>query len=172
MDAGPVFALIFAVIAVGFFLAFGYESIAGLFDYGGKAALMNALEDIEKDAKAVYTYSKGSSRTYQANIPADARICFINPSDPGSRIWPGKAWKNWEPPASIKRMVTSEGSEFYGSNIWYFQPDSPIGRGEKLLDGRLVPKPQYSGDTGNFCIVAGKTIFLENMGTRVEAGTA
>lgn len=163
MNVGIVFTLIFAIIVVTLLLIFGYGSIINLAGFGQRANVLDSIEKIDSEAQKVYSYSRGSTRELLLSVSADSKICFINPQDPQKRTWK-ENWKSWDPPAGVINTINRQGSEFFGSNLWLITPDSQIGKGQVILKGSLIPKPESSGDSGNFCISGSRKIFFENAG--------
>ena len=169
MDAGLVFGLIFAAIVIGLAFVFGSQQIALFLGYGSEAKVLSSVQDIGNMAARVYTYSKGSSDTYEPAIPAGTSICFVNPASPGKQSWP-QPWKAWDPSDTVVRMISTKGYEGYGSNVWYYDGKSSMGSGKVVLNGNLLPRRQPA--PGNFCVTAGNKLYFENRGAYVEVSTA
>lgn len=167
-----VFALIGTVIIMGALFVFAMPQFAALFAVGGQAQLQKSVDELESLIGETYNMAPGSSRIATISLSPNTRICFINPDDPTRRVWEtAKKWKWWDPdPVVIQGILQNPDSDQYGSTLWIYTPDLPAGLGYTI--DHLKPAPQYSGDSGNFCIRGGVRLYVENKGRFVEVSTA
>lgn len=171
MQPGIVFALIATVIIMGMLFVFAMPQFAAMFQVGGQAQLQKAVNDIERLAIETYNMAPGSSRLAVVNLAPNTKICFINPEMPDRRPWVvAKKWKWWEPDTVVETILNDPSNEYYGSTLWIYTPDIPVGIGYKIE--HIKPAPMHFGDSGNFCIRGGIELYFENKGTYVEISTA
>lgn len=153
MNAGMVFALIFTVIVIGLVLVFGLGQMGSLFCMSSDAQVGKSMTDLETVASEVYNLAEGSSRVFRISLPGDSKLCFVDPEGTGIQLYTAAdSWKNWVPDPVYESIIQEK-----GYNIWY---EMCSGKGGKTLSYVKVPK--------NFCVIGGKSIYLENKGLWVE----
>lgn len=151
ISVGMAFALVFAVIFIGFILFFGTGMIADLMCIGNDAQTMKSMSDLKASVDSLYQSSdSGSSRTFLLKLPADSKMCFFNPNDPKvNRI------KGWPPNKDIYDIVTYSSEK---NNIWLIMCSNKRGAGYKI---------EKLSARENFCAEAGDKLYLENMGSYI-----
>ena len=153
MQVGMIFALVFAVIMIGLIFVFALPMIGDLMNVGGQAQINKMIKDIETKIDNLYwNAGYGSSEVLKISLPADTRICFINPDDLSNAIYKEK-WRIWSQDEAIKVMIRNE--EY---NLWYYYGEDQ--------NGYKVNHLLVSGK--NFCTISGTEIYLENTGKQVS----
>jgi len=147
MNIGMVFAIIFAVIVLGFVIVFGWQQIVNIMCLGNEAQTGKAIKDLETSAQSLYGKALGSSSVFKLAIPGDSKFCFINSSNPRSN--PGGGWR---PDPVIERMIENN-----GYNLWYSHCSGQSGY---EINHLLVSE--------NFCVRSGAELYLENIGSGVS----
>ena len=166
-----VFGIIATVIVMGMLFVFAIPQFSSIFGLGGQAHLQKTVKDIESMADEMYALAMGSSRLVTISLSPGTRICFINPDDPGKRVWEaGKKWKWWTPDPVVEKILTDPNTQYYGSTLWIYSPGTQVGEGYTIK--HLKPAPQYDGDSGNFCVDSGRQLYFESKGSYVEVSTA
>jgi hypothetical protein len=144
-----LFALIFAVIVIGFVLAFGSGAIQELFCFSDNARSQKAFTEIRNLVEDnLYSKSRGSSEVYTLNIPSGSSICFVNSSDPGINLL-----GDWIPDPVHQSMIIEN-----GFNVWRVFCG---GEGGYAIDHlKVLPED-------NFCADTGADLYFENTGAWV-----
>lgn len=149
-----IFALIFAIIMIGFIFVFAVPQIASFISIGGQAQINKMIKDIETKVDYIYwNAGYGSSEILTITLPSKTRICFINPYDLGDYYYAEK-WMDWRSDKAINVLIKKE-----GYNLWYYHDGDQNGYKVKHL--------QLDENAHNFCIIGGMEIYLENEGDRV-----
>ncbi len=153
MNAGMVFGLIFTIIVIALVLIFGLGQMGNMFCMSSDAQAGKAMADLETVASEVYNLAEGSSRSFRVILPGDAKLCFVDPENPGTQLYTAAdSWKNWVPDPVYEGIIREK-----GYNLWY---EICSGKGGKAIGSLRVPK--------SFCVTGGKTVYLENKGLWVE----
>ena len=164
MDTGMVFAIIFALILVGFVLAFGVGQIQSFFCLGSNAQTNKAVQDIESYVEEVSVLARGSARTYTISLPSDSKICFVNKNNPSVEPgWP-RPELYWNPPQIIlENFLQNPQSPSYQSNLWIYSCGRELGEGYKI---------SFLSPTKSFCAGSGQKVYIENKGLSVDISPA
>lgn len=154
MQVGAVFGLIFALIVMGFVLFFGADQIANLLCMGGTGQTSKAVKDLEIMVDDIQASGEGSSDVFSMNIAKNAKVCFVDPLDTTPHPSEG-----WAPDLDLYPVIKIE-IETGGYNVW-------------IEYNCGSPNPGYRMDhivsgIGNFCVNAGDTLLLTNIGTQVR----
>ena len=155
MQVGMVFALIFAIIMIGFIFIFGLPQIGSLISIGTQAQVNKMIKDIDSKVDDLYWNANyGSSEIIQITLPSDVRFCFIDPTsiETLKNEYYTQEWRTWRQDDAIKVMIVNE-----GYNLWYYKDDEQ--NGYKV--NRLKP------DGRNFCVMSGMELYMENKGSYV-----
>lgn len=157
-----VFAIIFAIIVIGFIFALGFKQIEGFFCLGSNAQTSKAVKDIEAVVDEVFVLAQGSSKTYPLSLPSDTKICFVEKDNPGPN--PDRDPEmTWDPdPLIIEEFLQNPRSPHYRSNLWIYFCGQPLGEGYKMA---------YLSPSKSFCAVGGHKLFIENKGASVDIST-
>jgi len=168
VSVGMIFTLIIALIMIGAILVFGLPQISAIFGLGGQAQLQKAVKDLEYIVEEVYNLAEYSSRTFKLNIPSGAKICFVDPDNPGPTFYvETKKWMWWNPDRLvIEHMINNPNSPYYRSTVWIYSKEGEIGEGYNIP--ALRPACIYPDQPCNFCVTRGKELYLENRGLTVE----
>lgn len=159
MDTGMVFAIIFTLIVVGFILAVGVGQIQSFFCLGSNAQTNKAVNDIETLTEELFVLAKGSSKNYPISLPADAKVCFINITNPSAHPYTDSS-KTWNPSRIIlESVLRNPSSSSYGSNVWIYRCGDAVGSGYKM---------DYLSPSKSFCATGGDKLYLENRGKSVD----
>ena len=159
VQIGMVFAIIFTVILIGFILAVGMNQIRDFFCIGSNAQTNKAVKDLESLIGEVFLLAKGSSKTYLLNMPSDAKLCFINETNPGPHPYTDPT-KTWNPDKLVlDNILLDPNSNYFGSNLWIYRCGTPLGEGYKI---------KYLSPSKSFCSIRGHKLFLENKGAWVD----
>ena len=176
VSVGMIFTLIIALIMIGAIFAFGLPQISSIFGLGGQAQLQKAVKDLEYTVGEVYNLASYSSRTFKVSIPSGTRLCFIDPVDPGARVYSTQnKWMWWDPDQFvIDQMINNPNSPYYQSSLWIYSSDEEIGEGydiPALRPAECNPPgiSQQQRQPCSFCVVGGEELYLENKGLWVEA---
>lgn len=158
MQVGAVFGLIFALIVMGFVLFFGSSQIANVMCIGSIGQTTKAVKNLEALVDDIQASGEGSSDTYRVNTAGNANLCFIDPDDPRPSI-SGR----WLPdpdlyPVTEKKIQTGHYNVWIEYNCGNMEPGY-------IMDYVVTPFP---GQPGNFCIGAGETLLLTNIGAEVR----
>ncbi len=154
-----VFAMIFTIIMIGAILALGMGQIQDFFCFGSNAQTNKAINDVESLAEEVFLLSKGSSKTYELPIPADTKLCFLNPESPEKVVPYTDTSMTWNPDRIVQELLTDPLSPYRGSNLWIRYCGSTAGEGYTI---------EYLRPSKSFCAVQGVTLFFENSGPSVD----
>jgi hypothetical protein len=154
MNAEMVFAIIFAIILMGFLFSMGFEQILSIFGVSGQAQMQSAVRNVERLSGELYHLAEGSSNTYPVSLPSGSKLCFLKQSKPE----PNPA-RNWNPePFIYNNMRLDPQNQYFGSNVWiYFTPTKQEGYKISSLE------PVY-----NFCALSGSSLYFENKGVFVS----
>ncbi len=152
MAVGPVFGIIFALIALGMFLVFGFQQVVSIFSFGDDATLKKVVQDLTNRVDDVYNLAEGSSKIFTAVVPRGSKVCFLNVSKAADPA----AFDNWKPDFETKYKLTHSEAPEFGSNLWIEHNDQNTG----FKITHLVSK-------NNFCLVKTMDVYLTNMGTTV-----
>lgn len=159
MQIGMVFAIIFTLILIGFLFAVGFNQIQSFFCIGSNAQTNKAVKDIEAFVDEVFILAKGSGKSYPLSLPSDAKLCFINKTNPGPHPYQDTT-KTWNPDSLIiEQFLQNPDSPDYGSNLWIYRCGSPLGEGYTM---------RFLSSSKSFCALSGTTLFLENTGATVD----
>jgi hypothetical protein len=162
MDAGLVFAMIFAIIFIALLLVFGFGQVTSMFCFSGQAQIDKSVKDLENAVQNTYNLAEGSAKPFAVSIPSGSSVCVINPADVSAN--PAGGWM----PLDDQLPVIRAKVEVRQSNVWI---NYNCGNGEqtyKIEHLRARDRPGYAG-TGSFCAEAGGSIYLENKGDYVAA---
>jgi hypothetical protein len=149
MQVGAVFGIIFALIIMAFVLYFGADQIANIMCLGNTGQTTKTVHNLESLVDEIQAAGEGSSDTFRMNIPDNAKVCFINPSDPSPSII-----GDWLPDPSIEEII-----RFEGFNAWIFYNCGKSDRGQKM---------DFIVTDRNFCAHSGDTLLLTNIGIQVK----
>ncbi len=151
MQVGMVFALIFAVILIGFVLAIGVPQLGALTSVGSQAQVQKAIHDIEDVVDNVYwNGAYGSSDILELALPSGTRVCFIDTDNPSTASYM-EEWKRWKSDPAINAIIQAEENRF---NLWYFYGSDQ--------NGYKVSHMKLDVNSDNFCAIGGVGIYFEN----------
>ncbi|MBU0953765.1 MAG: hypothetical protein KKA90_05120 [Nanoarchaeota archaeon] len=152
MNVGPVFGIIFALIALGLLLVFGFDQVMTIFSFNDEATILRQVESLEKSVADVYNLAEGSSKEFIVVIPKNTKFCFLNVSEPTKP----SVIDGWLPGTITRYHLETPTDPLYGSNVWTDVND--VENGYKI--GHLVSKI-------NFCFTGKATAYLTNIGPAV-----
>jgi len=153
MEVGAVFGMIFAIIVMGFIIYFGSGQIINIICMGNIGQTSKAIRNLEVLVDDIQASGEGSSDTYRMSIPTNARVCFIDPADPRPSITGGWLPDPDEYPVIEKKIQTG------GYNTWIDY---------KCGDADPAHRMNYIVVDSNFCVGAGDTVLLTNIGIEVR----
>ena len=159
MQVGAVFGLIMAIIVMGFVLVFGTGLFEDMMCIGNVGQTNKAVKSLESVIDSVQALDEGSSDTFRVSIPTNAVVCFVDPDDPRPSIVGG-----WMPDPELYPVI-KENIETGSYNMWI---EYNCGSGTNpgyVVDRMVRPQP---GQAGNFCVRAGDTLLLTNVGVHVR----
>lgn len=151
MSVGMIFGMIFAIIVMSMLIAFGADILGILFGMGSDAQLMKSIKNMETVVDDLYHYP-GNTEYFTLNIPKDAKLCFVNTSNPEPVYYPDPK-KTWDPDIVYQRIIREE-----GYNIWYETSSGKSGGEIKRLS---------IAEGKSFCAVPGMELYLQNVGGKV-----
>ena len=149
MDVGLMFGVIFAVIFIGFLLAFGTGYITNFMNLNSEATMKQQVNSLKFSVKSASNLAQGSIEKIKLIVPSGyKKVCFVDPeyslSNPAG---------NWESSEFLISMITK-----YKYNILIFGQDD-------LPEGDVIEKAKpYQ----NFCITSSRELILRNTGAIVE----
>ena len=167
-SASLVFTIIFALIIMGFMFAFGFRMVGDWLEVQDQAALQKELGLVKSLAAKIYQYSENTGMEHVLSLPGDAKICFIDPEKPATRVRKPE-WKSWEIDNAEAERILDQKSDYYRLNLFAVYKDAEA---QRLRIDYLRPKPLSKSDPGNFCATAGKKLYLQNKGDRVEVSVS
>jgi hypothetical protein len=153
MNVGMIFALLAALLLIGFLLAFGLGAIGGLFSVNEQGQVQKAVKDLEAVVGELYYRTPGNSQVVDLMLPGSASVCFVNSSE--SRVY-SERWKSWTPSQDIRAVLEVE-----GYNVWYYWSG---GNGGYRMAHLEAPD--------SFCAVSGTRVYLESRGLTVSVEPA
>lgn len=151
MQVGAVFGLIFALIVMAFVLYFGSAQIVNIMCLGNTGQTSKVVKDLGNLVGDIQSSGEGSRDTFRMGIPSNARVCFIDPSDPSPSLT-GDWWP--DPDLFIEEEIKANG---YNTWIEYNCGSSDNGY-----------KTDYAVTDSNFCTGSGDTLLLTNIGVEVR----
>jgi hypothetical protein len=158
MEVGAVFGIIFALIVMAFVILFGTGQITNIMCMGSVAQTSKEVKNLGAMVDDIQASGEGSSDTFPVRIASNAELCFIDTADPRPNIIGG-----WLPDPDtypvIEKKIQTE-----GLNIWINYNCGGTEPGY-VMDYIVTPEP---GQAGNFCVHAGDTLLLTNLGTTVR----
>ena len=145
-----VFALIFAIIFMGFLFVFGGDMLALFFPIGEHTQIKKMIIDLEKKVDQLHwNTGLGSSDIMTISLPGNTKFCFIDPLDLSASSFIVE-WKRWSVDQTSEIIIQDEQNMY---NIWYFYRNEQ--NGYKI--NHLI-----RGGSKNFCTRNGVKIYLEN----------
>jgi hypothetical protein len=157
LSVGMVFALIFTIIVIGLLLTFGMDSIIRFFCFANDAQTTSVIKKLEIAVDSLYEKSEGSSLLFKLKLPSNAKLCFVNASNPSSRFHTDPV-KTWNPDITIQDMIKEN-----GYNLWFFHCSGQSGY--KIT---CKNSPQCFQPSDNFCATSGSELYLVNKGEWIE----
>jgi hypothetical protein len=151
MQVGAIFGIIFAIIVMVFLLGGGVSMLQDMFCLGSIAQVNSAVQEFERMAKHIRDSGLDSRNVYRLSLPGGARICFIDPEDPGPNFL--GEW-NPDPSLHIEDEIMAK-----GYTLWI-----EYNCGSASMDGKASP---YIYEEGNFCAESGDRVMLTNKGVDV-----
>lgn len=169
-----LFAMIFAILFIGFLFAYAVPQIQNLFCLTEKAQTLKAVKDLKDRAEGLYTKAEGSSDIFRLSIPSRSKVCFFHPEH-----WRGNdnhytRDRYWEPekdPYVLGQLDIDPAdpvpTQYSGSNVWVFSCDGTRG----YTINKLLPcessqtNIDLSTTDGNFCAPPGSELYFINEGT-------
>ncbi|MBU0898801.1 MAG: hypothetical protein KJ613_03220 [Nanoarchaeota archaeon] len=145
MNVGMVFGIIFAIIVMGFVIAFGLPMIMDAGCAQEQIKISSTLNDFEQKVNEVYSFSRGSVLPYSLSF-SGSKICFVDYENPGAS---SSTWA--APDSAVQGLIRGQ-----NYTIWYSHCKGESGK-----------EIEHLNVVDNFCFLGSGRVYLENMGTYV-----
>jgi hypothetical protein len=153
MQVGAVFGLIFALIVMAFVIYFGSTQLVNIMCLGNVGQTNNVVKNLENLVDDIQASGEGSSDTFRMSIPSNAKVCFLDPSDPSCSL-AGDWWPDPEFYPIIETKIQTG-----GYNVWIEYNCGSSDDGYRM---------DYAVTDSNFCASSGDTLLLTNIGIEVR----
>lgn len=151
MQVGAIFGLIFAILVMAFMIFFGSGMLEDFICVGNVGQTNHVIQNLEGLIDDIQASGSNSRKQFIMNIPRNAKVCFVDPENPGRNILGG--W-NPDPNLYIEEEIKAQ-----GYNLWieYNCGTNPPGH---KLDYLVIDE--------NFCVGSKEIILLTNIGIEVR----